>query len=83
MFSIVDLDQRTVLNMVAALEYVCLKLPGNCDTPAMRKTIADEISKSARAGKTSFTDLRNAGVAILNDVISDTPERETGNRRAS
>ena len=69
MFFLADLDQRTVLNMVAALEYVCRKLPPDHDTPALRKSIADEIATSARAGKTSLADLRQAGLVVLNKVL--------------
>jgi hypothetical protein len=69
MLSLADLDQRTAVNMVAALEYVCRKVPPDHDTPAFRKSIADEISKSARAGNTSLSDLRHAGLAALNNVL--------------
>jgi hypothetical protein len=69
MFFIADLDQRVVLNMVAALEYVCRKLPPDRDTPAFRKSIADEIAKSAKAGETSLADLRNAGLVVLNNTL--------------
>ena len=69
MFFIAGLDQRVVLNMVAALEYVCRKLPPDRDTTVNRKSIADEIAKSAKAGRTSLADLRNAGLAVLNNTL--------------
>jgi hypothetical protein len=69
MFFIADLDQRVVLNMVAALEYVCRKLPPARDTPAFRRLIADEIAKSAKGGRTSLADLRHAGLEVLNNAL--------------
>jgi hypothetical protein len=40
---LIDLDQNTLANMTAALEFVCKRLPVDKDTPARRKQIADEL----------------------------------------
>ena len=43
MNSLLDLDQSTLANLTAALEYVCRKLPPDRDNPAIRKYIAGEL----------------------------------------
>ena len=47
---LIDLDQNTVANMTAALEYVCKRIPAGKDCRDTRKRIADAMIGSAKAG---------------------------------
>jgi hypothetical protein len=66
MNSILNLDQATIANMTAALEYACRKLPADRDNQAIRKHIADEILAAAQKGRVSFGDLTDAGLKVVN-----------------
>ena len=66
MISLLQFDQFTLANMTAALEYVCRKLPPDKDNPAIRKYIADEITKAAHKGQVSQADLTDVGLEVVN-----------------
>lgn len=63
-------DQNTIANMTAALEYVCKRIPSDCDTHALRKHIGDAMIASANGGRRTFIDFQNAGLKALDDVTS-------------
>ncbi|MBR1153627.1 hypothetical protein [Bradyrhizobium sp. JYMT SZCCT0428] len=69
MTSTAHLDQTTVANMAAALDYVCRKLPPERDNPAVRTHIADEIVVAANNGQTSLGDLTDIGLKVVNDFV--------------
>lgn len=54
MKSLLNLDQSTLANMTAALEYVCKKLPPDRDNAAIRKYIAEKIVAASEKGQTSL-----------------------------
>jgi len=62
---LVELDQNTLANMTAALEYVCKKIPANKDTSELRKKIADEIAACATGGRRTLVDFQNVGFKVL------------------
>ncbi len=66
---LIDLDQNTMVNMTAALEYVCRKIPADKNNHDNRKRIADAMVASANAGKRSYADFRNVGFKALDQVI--------------
>ena len=66
MISLLQFDQSTLASMTAALEYVCRKLPPDKDNPAIRKYIADEITKAADKGQVSQAELTGVGLKIVN-----------------
>jgi hypothetical protein len=66
MISMLQFDHYTLANMTAALEYVCRKLPLDKDNPAIRKYIADEITKAAHKGHVSQADLTGVGLKVVN-----------------
>jgi hypothetical protein len=66
MKSLLNLNQSTLANMTAALEYVCMKLPPDRDNPAVRKFIAGEIMAAAENGKATLSDLTGAGLKTVN-----------------
>ena len=70
MQSLLRFDQNTIANMTAALEYVCIKVPPGKDTPDIRKQIADAIAAAAENKQVSLTELRNAGLAVIEDLIA-------------
>jgi hypothetical protein len=65
-----DLDQTTIANMTAALDAVCKKIPPEKDCRELRKRIADAMIALAGARKRAFIDFQNAGLEILDEVIS-------------
>jgi hypothetical protein len=69
MYSLLDLDQTTLANMTAALDYVYRKLPQDRDLPAIRKYIADEIIVAAHKGQTSLGDLSSVGLGVVNSYL--------------
>ncbi len=54
MNSLLDLDQSTLANLTAALEYVCRKLLPDRDNPAIRKYIAGELVAMSNKGQTAL-----------------------------
>lgn len=69
MTSMLKFDQRTLDNMIAALEYSCKKIPPGMDSPALRKKLADAITASAEGGKDSLSELNHAALRALNSVV--------------
>ena len=69
MNSLLKLDQATLANMTAALEYACRKLPAERDNQAIRKAIAEEIAAAANKGQTSLGDLTCAGLKVVNEYL--------------
>ena len=67
MVSMLNLDQTTLANMTAALEYVYLKLPPEADRTVRRK-IAVAITAAANEGKTSLVELQDAGLKVINET---------------
>jgi hypothetical protein len=66
---LIDLDQNTLANMTAALEFVCKRLPVDKDTPATRKQIADELIARAKSGCRTYGDFQDAGTKILAGIV--------------
>jgi hypothetical protein len=62
---LIDLDQNTLANMTAALEYVCKKIPGDKDSPELRKKIANAITACASSGRRTLIDFQDAGFTAL------------------
>jgi hypothetical protein len=67
---LIELDQNTIANMTAALEYVCKKIPANRDSDDFRKRIADAMIACAKNGTRSFVDFQNAGLKALEESLS-------------
>jgi hypothetical protein len=65
---LIDLDQNTVANMTAALEYVCKRIPAGKDCRDTRKRIADAMIASAKAGNAGYVDFQNAGFRALKEI---------------
>ena len=65
---LIELDQNTLANMTAALEWVCKKLPADKDTHERRKQIADAMIESARRGYRTYVDFENAGQRVLKEI---------------
>jgi hypothetical protein len=65
---LIDLDQNTLANMTAALEYVCKKIPPHEDCYETRKLIAAAMVASARAGRRSLIHLQEVGLEALAEV---------------
>jgi len=63
------LDQATLANMAAALDYACRKLPQDRDTPAVRSYIADQIVEAADKGATSLSELTNVAINVVNSYV--------------
>jgi hypothetical protein len=68
-----EFDQGTIANITAALDLVCRKIHPERDTDELRKLIADELIRCARAGRNTLIELRNAGMNILQ--YSDKPAK--------
>jgi len=69
MISILQLDQTTIANLTAALEYVCRKLPPERDNHSIRKYIAGEMIGAASKGQTSLSDLMGVGLNVVNGYL--------------
>lgn len=69
MNSLLKLDQTTLANMTAALEYACRKLPADRDNPPIRKYIADQIVATANGGETALSQLTDIGLQIVNCYV--------------
>jgi hypothetical protein len=65
-----ELDQNTIANMTAALEYVCKTIPAERDTHQLRKRIADAMIACANGGTRTFIDFQNAGLKALEEIVS-------------
>jgi len=65
-----ELDQNTIANMTAALEYVCNKIPVDRDAHELRKRIADAMIACANGGTRTFVDFQNAGLKALDEALS-------------
>jgi hypothetical protein len=65
---ILNLDQSTVANMTAALEYVCKQIPPESDSHETRKAIADAMLVSANAGTRSLIQFQEIGLAKLDEI---------------
>ena len=66
---LLNLDQSTVANMTAALEYVCKKIPPESDSHETRKAIADAMMAAAKAGARSLPQLQEIGSAKLKEIV--------------
>lgn len=62
------LDQNTIANMTAALDFVCKKIPADKDSKELRKRIADELLRCARSGRHTLVELQKAGMTIVNET---------------
>jgi hypothetical protein len=65
MTSLLSLDQTTLANMTAALEYVYRKLPPDRDNRTIRKDIKEDLIAAANAGQTSLDALTNVGLNLF------------------
>jgi hypothetical protein len=65
---LIELDQNTLANMTAALEWVCKKLPAGKDTHEARKQIADAMIDSARRGQRTYPDFEAARQRVLREI---------------
>ena len=65
---ILNLDQSTVANMTAALEFVCKQIPPESDSHEIRKAIADAMLASANAGTRSLIQFQEIGIAKLEEI---------------
>ena len=65
---ILNLDQSTVANMTAALEYVCKQIRPESDNHETRKAIADAMLASANAGTRSLMQFQEIGIAKLEEI---------------
>jgi hypothetical protein len=66
---LLNLDQTTVANMTAALEYVCKQIPSERDSHETRKAIADAMLGGASSGARSLPQLQEIGFAKLKEII--------------
>jgi hypothetical protein len=66
---LIELDQNTLANMTAALEFACKRLPVDKDTPEARKRIADELVACARSGIRTYVDFQEAGNKIIAEIV--------------
>ena len=63
--SLLQLDQSTVANRKAALEFVCKRIPADKDSHDLRKAVADAMLTSANAGARSLVQFQEIGLAKL------------------
>ena len=66
--TLLKLDQSTVANMTAALEFVCKRIPADLDSHDIRKAIADTMLDRANAGTRSLAQFQEIGLAKLKEV---------------
>jgi hypothetical protein len=76
-----NFDSRTMANMTVALERVCGANPHG-EEHQLRKRVAREIIKCARAGRTTLGDLVAAGRRALISVATSTAKSGTERRRS-
>ena len=69
------LDQSTVANMTAALEYACKQIPPESDSYETRKAIADAMMAGANAGARSLPQLQEIGSAKLKEIVQPKKRR--------
>jgi hypothetical protein len=55
--------------MTAALDYAYKKIPPGMDNPTFRKQIANSITLSAEEGNGSLSQLKDAGLLVINEVL--------------
>ena len=72
---LLDLDQSTLANMTAALEYLCRRLPPDKDNHDARKQIADAMIAGAKAGSRSYVDLLEAGTKVQKEIFQPARNR--------
>jgi hypothetical protein len=65
-----ELDQNTIANMTAALEYVCKRIPPHRDCHDLRKRIGDAMIACANSGTRTFVDFQNAGLKALDEILA-------------
>jgi ketopantoate reductase len=63
-----EFDQSTIANITAALDFVCRKIPADKDTNELRKRIADELVRCARARRCTLIELEQEGMKIIKEV---------------
>ena len=69
-----NFDSRTMANMVVALDRICDENPRG-GQHQLRKKVAREIIKSARAGNTTLGELEAAGRRALASVAASAARR--------
>lgn len=69
MHSMLKFDQNTIANMTAALDYAYKKIPLGTDNQTIRKQIANAITRSAEEGNISLSQLKDAGLLVINEVL--------------
>jgi hypothetical protein len=69
---LIDLDQNTLANMTAALDYVCKKIPPDRDSHEARKQIADAMIERASAGPSTYVDLVEVGSKVRQKICRPT-----------
>jgi hypothetical protein len=67
--SMLKFDQNTIANMTAALDYAYKKIPLGMDNPPFRKRIADAVTRSAEEGQGSLSQLKDAGLVVINEIL--------------
>ena len=72
---LLNLDQSTVANMTAALEYVCKQIPPESDSHETRKAIADAMLAGAKDGTRSLPQLQEIGSAKLKEIVQPKKRR--------
>jgi hypothetical protein len=65
---VLSLDQSTVANMTAALEFVCKQIPPEKDSHETRKAVADAMLTSAQAGMRSLAQFQEIGFSKLKEI---------------
>ena len=75
---LVELDQNTLANMTAALEWVCKRIPSNQDTPEIRKKIADAMIACAKSGRRNYANFQDAGSKRLAEIVKPQRSRWLG-----
>ena len=68
--ALLQLDQSTVANMTAALEYICKQIPPESDGHETRKAIADAMLAGAKGGARSLPQLQEIGSAKLTEMVN-------------
>ena len=72
----IEFDQNTIANMTAALDYVCKKIPPESESESLRKSIGNEIIRSAQSGKRDLIDMQEAGLRVLKAALK--PKKKFG-----
>ncbi len=69
MDSMLKFDQKTIANMTAALDYAYRKIPPGMDNVGLRKKIADAVTATAGQGHRTLSQLNDAGLKVINDIV--------------